>query len=64
MPVRAVIRHLYSWHIKQMTLMEKVLSKMTAGLIFIWTHKLIQADVVRLMASLGKFAHVNEDANK
>ncbi|KAI9019555.1 hypothetical protein CLU79DRAFT_704573 [Phycomyces nitens] len=26
---------------------------MTAGLIFIWTHKLIQADVVKLMSTLG-----------
>lgn len=35
-------------------LMEKVLSHMTAGMIFVWVHKLIQADVVRMMYSIGK----------
>ena len=35
-------------------LMEKVLKHMTAGMIFVWVHKLIQADVVRMMYSLGK----------
>lgn len=33
-------------------LMEKVLSHMTAGMIFVWVHKLIQADVVRMMYSI------------
>ncbi|CAO3636362.1 unnamed protein product [Cunninghamella echinulata] len=32
--------------------MEKVLKYMTSGIVFVWTHKLIQADVVRVMYSL------------
>lgn len=36
--------------------MKKVLTHMTAGLVFIWTHKLLQADVVRLMDELGMFS--------
>lgn len=36
-------------------LMEKVSSHMTAGMIFVWVHKLIQADVVRMMYSIGKY---------
>jgi hypothetical protein len=34
-------------------LMEKVVCHMTAGMVFIWTHKLIQADVVRMMYTIG-----------
>ncbi|CAO3595725.1 unnamed protein product [Absidia cylindrospora] len=44
---------LCKWNLLQMRdLMDKVLKHMSAGLIFIWTHKLIQADVVRMMYSL------------
>jgi hypothetical protein len=35
-------------------LMERVSSHMTAGMIFVWVHKLIQADVVRMMYSISK----------
>ncbi|KAI9316692.1 hypothetical protein BX666DRAFT_185161 [Dichotomocladium elegans] len=35
-----------------MKLMKKVLQQMTAGLVFVWTHKLVQADIVRLMDEL------------
>jgi hypothetical protein len=38
----------------QMTFMDNVLQYMSAGLIFMWTHKSTQADVVRMMYSLGK----------
>lgn len=34
-------------------IMEKVVSHMSAGMVFVWTHKLIQADVVRTMYTLG-----------
>jgi hypothetical protein len=35
-------------------LMEKVASHMSAGIIFVWSHKLIQAEVVRMMYTIGK----------
>lgn len=41
-----------------MRLMKKVLTRMTAGLVFVWTHKLLQADVVRLMDELGMFTRL------
>lgn len=37
-----------------MQLMDKVLKHMSAGLIFMWTHKLLQADVLHMMDALGK----------
>lgn len=36
-------------------LMEKVSCHMTAGMIFVWSHKLIQADIVRMMYTISKF---------
>lgn len=39
-------------------LMEKVASHMSAGMIFVWVHKLIQADVVRMMYTIGKLLQV------
>ncbi|GAB5589291.1 hypothetical protein Unana1_04191 [Umbelopsis nana] len=43
-----------TWSLMQMmTFMDKVLQYMSAGLIFMWTHKSTQADVVRMMYSLG-----------
>ncbi|KAI7852481.1 hypothetical protein BDC45DRAFT_513486 [Circinella umbellata] len=42
-----------TWDIKQvMDLLKKVVDHMTAGLVFVWTHKLLQADVVRMMDAL------------
>ena len=38
----------------QMDLLKKIVDHMTAGLVFVWTHKLLQADVVRMMDALGK----------
>lgn len=35
-------------------LIEKVSTHMTAGMIFVWSHKLIQADIVRIMYSMSK----------
>lgn len=37
----------------KMTFLDDVLKHMSAGLIFMWTHKATQADVVRMMYSLG-----------
>ncbi|KAJ2963951.1 hypothetical protein NQZ79_g1115 [Umbelopsis isabellina] len=37
----------------KMTFLDDVLKHMSAGLIFMWTHKSTQADVVRMMYSLG-----------
>lgn len=34
-------------------LMEKVSCHMTAGMIFVWSHKLIQADIVRMMYAIN-----------
>jgi hypothetical protein len=39
--------------IKFQELMEKVVCHMSAGMVFVWTHKLIQADVIRIMYTLG-----------
>lgn len=36
-------------------LIEKVSIHMTAGIIFVWSHKLIQADIVRIMYTVSKF---------
>lgn len=45
-----------SWNISDFQkLMEKVVGHMSAGLVFVWTHKLIQADLVRMMYTVGKF---------
>lgn len=42
-----------SWNLSDFQkLMEKVSSHMTAGMIFVWSHKLIQADIVRMMYSV------------
>ncbi|KAI8341327.1 hypothetical protein BC941DRAFT_416529 [Chlamydoabsidia padenii] len=45
---------LCKWNLNQVSdLLEKVLERMSAGLIFMWTHKLIQGDVIRMMSDLG-----------
>jgi hypothetical protein len=36
-------------------LMEKLIKHMSAGIIFVWVHKLIQGDIIRLMYELGKW---------
>ncbi|CAO3698124.1 unnamed protein product [Rhizopus stolonifer] len=42
-----------SWNISDFQkLMEKVVGHMSAGLVFVWTHKLIQADLVRMMYTI------------
>lgn len=42
-----------SWNISDFQkLMENVIKHMSAGLVFVWTHKLIQADVVRMMYTI------------
>ncbi|KAF7729339.1 hypothetical protein EC973_004595 [Apophysomyces ossiformis] len=53
-----------SWNLKTMaTLLEKVVDQMSAGLVFIWTHKLIQADVVRMMSSIKNLVWFKKSIN-
>lgn len=48
-----------TWNLSQFeSLMSKVVRHMSAGMVFVWTHKMIQADVVRVMYNIGEFSLV------
>lgn len=49
-----------TWNLSQFeNLMAKVVRHMSAGMVFVWTHKMIQADVVRVMYNIGKCYMIN-----